>query len=266
MEREPMYRTQIPDKPFNSKRPGTLVGILLAVSEYLGALYGKIAETMSACSYGRCSECGGNVGSAEIDPSRMIAPELSLKNGAVLLWAGTDCAPVPRIRQLAAMLGIDYLKPLDEQDPGFIPILLYGYDKEPVSFVHNKKPHTDYYRGCVHDLQYMIDARTTSKGNLRMISYFSKRSDCPACQGTGMSNTVTDIRLAGHRLSEVEKLPIPEMRSFILGLSQLIDANEHDIVSPIISQLEPMLIYLNKIGIRTLNPTTAQEIVQTVTS
>jgi excinuclease UvrABC ATPase subunit len=152
-----MYRTQIPDKPFNSKRPGTLVGILLAVSEYLGALYGKIAETRSACSYGRCSECGGNVGSAEIDPSRMIAPELSLKNGAVLLWAGTDCAPVPRIRQLAAMLGIDYLKPLDEQDPGFIPILLYGYDKEPVSFVHNKKPHTDYYRGCVHDLQYMIE-------------------------------------------------------------------------------------------------------------
>lgn len=31
---------------------------------------------------------------ADIDPERMIATELSLKNGAVLLWAGTICAPV----------------------------------------------------------------------------------------------------------------------------------------------------------------------------
>lgn len=261
-----MDRTQFPVRPFNPKRPGTLVGILLTVSEYLGALYGSIAETRGPGTYGHCTACGGTVGSVEIAPGRMIAPELSLKNGAVLLWAGTDCAPVPRIRQLAAMLGIDYRKPLEEQDPEFISVLLYGYDKEPVSFVHNKRPRTDYYRGCVHDLQFMIDARTTSKGNRRMISFFSKKMDCPACQGTGMSNSVLDIRLAGHRLPEAEKLPIPEMRSFIQSLPQFLDANEYDSASPIISQLEPMLIYLNKIGLRTLNPTIPQDVVLTVSS
>ncbi|MBB6674485.1 hypothetical protein [Cohnella nanjingensis] len=106
-----MYRTHIPVRPFNPKRPGALVGVITTVSEYLGVLYGIIAETRSAGSNGPCTECGGTVAPAEIDPGRMIAPELSLKNGAVLLWAGTDCAPVPRIRQLAAMLGIDYLRP-----------------------------------------------------------------------------------------------------------------------------------------------------------
>ncbi|QTH43224.1 hypothetical protein J4772_01760 [Cohnella sp. LGH] len=261
-----MYLSHIPARPFNPKRPGTLVGVMMTVSEYLGVLYGSIAETRSAGSYGHCAECGGTVASTEIDPGRMIAPELSLKNGAVLLWAGTDCAPVPRIRQLGAMLGIDYLRPLEEQDQRFISVLLYGYDKEPVSFVHNKRPRADYYRGCISDLQTMIDARTTSKGNLRMISFFSKHSECPACLGTGMSKGMLDIHISGHTLAEVDKLPIPEMLSFIKSLQQSMDAHEFNLVGPIVSHLEPMLLYLRKIGLRTLPLITARGSLPAVSS
>ncbi|GAA3412295.1 hypothetical protein ACFFNY_23370 [Paenibacillus hodogayensis] len=242
----------------NPKRPGALVGVLMAVSECLGVLYGSIAETRSAGSYGPCAECDGTDAPAEIDPGRMIAPELSLKNGAVLLWAGTDCAPVQRIRQLAVMLGIDYLMPLEEQDRWFISVLLYGYDKEPVSFVHNKRQRTDYYRGCVSDLQTMIDARTTSKGNLRMISFFSKHSECPVCLGTRMSKGVLDIHISGHTLAEAEKMPISEMLSFINSLRQSMDAHEFENAGPIVSHLEPMLLYLSKIGLRTLPLVTAR--------
>lgn len=247
-----MYRTHTPVRPFNPKRPGALVGVIMTVSEYLGVLYGSIAEKRNVGSYGPCAECGGTVTPAEINPGRMIVPELSLKNGAVLLWAGTDCAPVPRIRQLATMLGIDYLRPLEEQDRQFISVLLYGYDKEPVSFVHNKRLRTDYYRGCVSDLQTMIDARTTSKGNLRMISFFSKHSECPACVGTGMSKGVVDIHISGYTLAEADKLPIPEMLSFIKNLRQSMDAHEFEITGPIVSHLEPMLLYLSTIGLRRL--------------
>lgn len=247
-----MDHAQIPVRPFNPKRPGALVGVMMSVSKYLGALYGSIAETRNSGSYGPCADCGGTVAPADIDPGRMIAPELSLKNGAVLLWAGTDCAPVPRIRQLAAMLGIDYLRPLEEQDQQFISVLLYGYDKEPVTFVHNKRLRTDYYRGCVSDLQSMIDARTTSKGNLRMISFFSKHLECPACRGTGMCKSVLDLHICGQTLAEAEKLPISEMLYFIRSLRQSMGAHEFEIISPIISRLEPMLLYLSKIGLRTL--------------
>jgi len=247
-----MYRAHIPVRPFNPKRPGALVGVMMTVSEYLGVLYGSIAETRNPGSYGPCAECCGIVAPAEIDPGRMIAPELSLKNGAVLLWAGTDCAPVPRIRQLAAMIGIDYLRPLEEQDRQFISILLYGYDKEPVSFLHNKRLRTDYYRGCVSDLQTMIDARTNSKGNLRAISFFSKHSECLACLGTGMSKGVLDIHISGYTLAKANKLSIPEMLSFIQSLRQSMDANEFEIAAPVVSHLEPMLLYLSKIGLRTL--------------
>ncbi len=98
----------------------------------------------------------------------------------------------------------------------------------------------------------MIDARTTSKGNLRMISFFSRYSGCPACLGTRMSRGVSNIRISGHTLAEAGKLPIHEMFSFIKSLRQSVDAHEFNIAGPIVSHLEPRLFYLNKIGLRTL--------------
>jgi excinuclease ABC subunit A len=56
----------------------------------------------------------------------MIAPELSLKHGAVLLWAGTNCGPVSMIKELAKMIGIDFERPLAEQDKRFTDILLWS--------------------------------------------------------------------------------------------------------------------------------------------
>lgn len=257
-----MYYTQISAKPFNPKRPGALVNLLMNVSENLGALYGSIAETRGDGFYAPCAECSGNIAPCDIDHSRMIAPELSLKNGAVLLWAGTDCAPVPRIRQLAAMLGVEYQRPLEEQDQQFISILLYGYDKEPVSFVHNKRPRTDYYRGCIPDLQSMIDAGTTSKGNRRMIAFFSKQSECPACRGTGLNKSMSEIPISGLTLPETAKLPIPVMHSFIKNLLRSMDPREYERVGPIACHLEPMLLHLTKIGLRKL-PSTASKRVLT---
>lgn len=81
-----------------------------------------------------------------------------------------------------------------------------------------------------------------------------------------MNNTVSEIRLAGYTLAEAERLPIPELLFFIINLPQSLDANEHDLARTIISHLEPMLIYLNKIGLRTLNPTIMQDVIQTVSS
>ncbi|MDD9268602.1 hypothetical protein ACFPES_16300 [Paenibacillus sp. GCM10023248] len=81
-----MNCTKIPVRSFNPKRPGALVGVMITVSEYLAVLYGSIAEAKGSDSFnGPCAECSGTLTLPEIDHGRMIAPELSLKNGAVLL-------------------------------------------------------------------------------------------------------------------------------------------------------------------------------------
>jgi excinuclease UvrABC ATPase subunit len=257
---------KLPKKRFNTKRAGGLVGTITDVLEYLRLLYAMIGKSRDnsrswtsldfseSCPYGACSACNGTTTVIDIDPSRMIAPELSLKHGAVLLWAGTNCRPVSKIKQLAKMIGIDFEKPLAEQDKRFTDILLYGYDKEPVSYVHKKKQLNGFYRGCVFDLRYMRDAGTTSKGNLRAIDFFSEQVNCPKCNGSKMDPESLAITIQGQSIVEVSRLPISELLLFIQNLPFSLDEQKLKISSELIDEIKLRLIYLNNIGLKALSP------------
>lgn len=254
-------------KRFNTKRPGALIGTLTEVSEYVSLLYAEIGKSrlhngerlsQDLSESGRheaCLTCNGTGAvMGDIDPGRMIATELSLKHGAVLLWAGTNCGPVAMIKQLAKLLGIDFGKPLAEQGSSFIDILLYGYEKEPVSYVHKKKQMRGFYRGCVHDLRYMRDAATTSRGNLRAIRFLSRQDVCPKCNGRESSPDDMAITIGGSSFTEVSRLSIPDLLLFINNLSVSLDAFEFEACMELCKEVEMRLNYLHKIGLKTLPP------------
>ncbi|MBD0379910.1 hypothetical protein [Paenibacillus sedimenti] len=262
-----MDSIKLPHKKFNAKRPGALVGTITEVSEYLRLLYAWIGKSRDNnrtwtsqdfsgnSPYVACSVCyGTGAVIGDIDPSRMIAPELSLKHGAVLLWAGTNCGPVTMIKELAKMIGIDFERPLAEQDKRFTDILLYGYDREPVSYVHKNKQLKGFYRGCVLDLRYMRDAGTTSKGNHRAIVFFSRQVKCPECNGSKLNPESLVITIEGQSIVEVSKLPIAELLLFIRNIPTSLDEHESKISSELIDEIELRLIYLNKIGLKVLPP------------
>ncbi|MFC3773719.1 hypothetical protein [Paenibacillus sp. GCM10012303] len=261
-----MDRTLFPMKRFNAKRPGALIGTITEVLEYMRLLYAEIGKSRlpgGASPFQHPSESGRHVACltcdgtgvviGDIDPSRMIATELSLKHGAVLLWAGTNCGPVAMIKQLAKMLAMDFGKPLAGQDYRFTDILLYGYEKEPVSYVHNRKQLKGFYRGCVHDLRYMRDAGTISRGNLRSIRFFSRQEPCPMCSGSETSSERISITIGGRSVSEVSRIPIPDLLLFIKNLPLSLDFFERERCSEIIEEVETRLIYLHKIGLHTLH-------------
>ena len=246
---------------FNATRPGSLVSTITGVLELLWSLYTNIGEAREKNGtwslgentpiYSICPTCNGTgtvIG--DIDPSRMVAIELSLKNGAVLLWAGTNCGPVVKIRELAKMIGIDFDRPLAEQDKQFTDILLYGYDKEPVTYVHKKKEHKNYYRGCIFDLKYMRDAGTTSKGNLWAIKLFSHHDKCLNC-----SESVLDLErlIMGNSLSDVLRMPISESLLFVQKLRNGLDKQLLDNYCELINEMELRLTYLNNIGLKSLS-------------
>lgn len=252
-------------KKFNAKR-GSLVSTITGVLEHLSALYANIGEakekdgTWSLLeSTPTCPTCNG-IGTVigDIDPSRMVATELSLKKGAVLLWAGTNCGPVVKIRELAKMIGINFERPLAEQDKRFTDILLYGYDKEPVTYVHKKKELRNYYRGCVFDLKYMRDAGTTSKGNLWAIKLFSRHDKCPNCTECLLEQ---ERLVMGNSLSDVLRMPISESLLFLQKLRNCLDKQVLDNYCELINDLELRLSYLNKIGLKSLSAFDVRDLV-----
>ncbi|OXM16363.1 hypothetical protein [Paenibacillus herberti] len=67
-----------------------------------------------------------------------------------------------------------------------------------------------------------------------------------------MSKGVLDIQISRFTLAEANKLPIPEMLLFIKNLEHSMNPHEFEIAGPIIRELELILLYLNKIGLRML--------------
>lgn len=117
----------------------------------------------------------------------------------------------------------DYEKPLAEQDRRFMDVLLYGYEKDPVSYVYKKKQATSFYHGCVADLRYMRDAGTKSKGNLRAIRLFSKQVQCATCNGSKMAPELLATTIQGQSIIDTLRLPIQELLLFIRGLPHSLD-------------------------------------------
>lgn len=231
---------------FNAKRPGSLVGTMTASIELLEQLYRNTAgDEGGGRTAEACPSCVGRGANIDIMPARMIASELSLKQGAVLLWAGTVCGPVEQIKQLANRLGIVYDRPLDEQDARFADILLYGYADEPVSYVYKKIPKVAHYRGCVNDLRAMRDAGTTSAGNRRAIDYFSGPAACEACGGTKRHPDRLAAAVEGLTLAEALRMPAADLLGFVRTMTNRADGG-------IMDALEPRLVYLAGLGLRKL--------------
>lgn len=185
---------------------------------------------------------------SDIDPSLMINQELSIKRGAVLLWAGTTCKDVTKIKELAKMIGIEYDKPLIEQDKRFTDILLYGYCKEPVHFVHKKKPLQGYYMGSVGDIRYLRDSGTTSKGNITKIEQFTGKVKCPECNAKELQPEVLSIKADGHSIVEISRLPVSKILKSIKKLSTEINERELLNSSQVISNIESRLNLLAETG------------------
>ncbi|WP_245364071.1 hypothetical protein [Cohnella thailandensis] len=256
-------------KAFNPKIESSLVGTIVGVSDSWRLLYANLASrwnpnwtwmtepspenySSNDCSSDDCAFCHSGVAGSDIDPERMIAPELSLRKGAVLLWAGTDCGPVKMIRQLAGLIGIDEEKPLAEQDRRFVDILLYGYGEEPILYVHNGKQKIGCYRGCVNDLKFMREAGTTSKGNLRAIRYFSGPVVCKECNGSRLRLESRHIRIHGLSIVEALQLPVPEMLSFLRDVSRSVGREEGSDGMPLIEAIQARLEHLQRIGLQSL--------------
>jgi|GEM_PF-1680250 Excinuclease ATPase subunit len=245
----------------------SLIAAITGVQELLKHLYAASGNQMnSGQSWSaedftelknnkECPLCNGNKTAVDIDPRRMIAPELSLKHGAVLLWAGTNCGPVEMIKQLAQALGIDYNRPLAEQDPAFIDILLYGYEKEPLTYTHRSNPKHGFYRGCMNDVKYLRDSGTTSKGNLRAIDYFSGPVHCPVCSQSSHYHTESlSVTVCGLTIRETAVLSINELILFVRQLKQSWGQGELMAVHEIIEDIEARLSFLHKLGLKNLSP------------
>ncbi|XEC97515.1 excinuclease ABC subunit UvrA [Paenibacillus tarimensis] len=253
------------DQKTIGRNPRSTVGTVTEIADYLRLLYATIGtsgddarplsprEYSANSPYGACPACSGIGSKTDIDPNKMIARELSIKQGAVLLWGSSACAEVQLIKSLANMIGIDYGKPLAEQDERFTEILLYGYDKGPITFTHKGKQLTRFYPGCVPALRWARDKGTTSKGILTAIERFSSQMNCEECGGHKLKRESLAVTIEGKSIIEMSRMTVSDLLPLFLKLPSRISEREALISRQVIDEIVSRLTSLSDVGLHYLS-------------
>lgn len=212
---------------------------------------------------GACPECNGLGSLLKIDVDTMIAPSLSLSEGAVIPFArmmGNDTWWSRLVKQVVAETGYDFRKtPWEKMDPETQQQLLHGskkvyrvtgenrFGKETV--IHQQ------FEGFVTNLERRY-GETDSDYIRKEIEQFMHRQICPMCKGDRLKDEALSVFIDEKTIAEVTKLPINKTLSWIRALKKnettVLNKKEKLIAESILNEIESRLQFLSSVGLNYL--------------
>lgn len=211
---------------------------------------------------GACTTCSGLGSLLKIDINRIIAPTLSLSEGAIIPFArtlSTDSWWARLVQEVVTDRGYDFRKTEWQQyDEHTQHLLLYGSTKTYTVHGENRQGrHTtieETFEGFVKNLERRY-AETESDFMRREISQFMQTQVCPSCSGARLNPQALAVHI--HHLS-IAQLTAFSIADTLAWFSQLTSAQssltekERTIADPIIKEISSRLEFLNAVGLNYL--------------
>lgn len=207
---------------------------------------------------GACPTCSGLGSLLKIDVKKMIAPTLTLSEGAIIPYERTLVSNTwwSRLVQVVVEdLGYDFRKtPWSEMNDKAHEILLYGSQKTyTVSgenrFGENTKIR-EKFTGFVNELEARYNS-TESEWVRREIGHFMKNEICPDCHGDRLRPEALSVTIDGLNIAQACGLTIEKAVTFFQGLldKNLLADKEKLIAEPIIKEVITRLQFLLSVGL-----------------
>ncbi len=215
---------------------------------------------------GACPKCQGLGKKPEIEPSLIINYNLSLAEGAVLIWHRLSrfsrrALGVPRLRwqleDLSRELNFSLYTPVKDLPQDIINIVLYGggspphhnEDKAPLA-PELAKPVLVWcggkYEGIIPKLERLY-LETKSNYIRKEIGRYVKEKECSLCQGARLKKESLAVKVEKKDIAQVTSLPIKQAKKFFENL-KLKDA-ARKIAQPIIKEILRRLEFLENVGV-----------------
>jgi len=202
--------------------------------------------------FGACPACTGLGHNTEIDPDLIIDTHKSIDDGALVPWANSSQQYfLNMVDALCDQLGIKKNVPLDEQDPKFVDILLFGYPEGKVRFKYENmygqnKWYEVVFEGCVKHLDraYKESSSDYVRGT---IEEFMTTKPCPACNGARLKPESLAVKVGGLSISEVTAMDVMRARDFFAGLD--LTPREAAIGRQILKEVNERLGFLINVGL-----------------
>ncbi|MDR2431726.1 MAG: excinuclease ABC subunit UvrA [Candidatus Margulisbacteria bacterium] len=203
--------------------------------------------------YGACPECKGLGVKYIFAAEKIVNPELTLADGALLPWAGQMRGFMGQmIQSLARKYKFRLDVPFRKLSAKVQAILLYGTD-DNIDFHLQARSNADKYydwsgrfEGVVSNLERLYRQTESEWRKADMEKYMSIQS-CASCRGRKLNPIALAVKICEKNISELMELPVKNLRGWLneLKLSQTAEL----IASQVLKEINARLKFLADVGL-----------------
>ncbi|MBU4504209.1 MAG: excinuclease ABC subunit UvrA, partial [Proteobacteria bacterium] len=201
---------------------------------------------------GACPKCDG-LGSTNVFDSDQIIPnpELSLREGAVILWANRNSVHFFEFLDALTMhYGVDIYTPYKDLPDNFKNVLLYGSGDEQISFYIERNNRRFNYRKPFEGIIPKLERRYLETDSYRAreeIKYYMSFRPCPECQGTRLNKGSRSVKVGGLTMSEITAFTVTKAYAFLKKLE--LSGKKKIIAKRILKEIIERLGFLDNVGL-----------------
>jgi len=198
--------------------------------------------------YGACPRCDGLGFHKEIDAERVVEPSLSLAQGAIIPWRGSDYH-TQILTEMARQRNIPMDVPFQDLPPQDQEAILYG-TSERMAFRYRwrgrERGFVAPFEGVIPHLERKY--RDTDSDRIKTeIEQYMRDKPCPACGGTRLKPESLSVKIQGFNIAQITAMPVKKALDFFhhLTFPGEKEAIAERIVREVISRLE----FLDQVGL-----------------
>ncbi len=211
--------------------------------------------------HGACEACNGLGSLLKIDTEKVVAPALSLSEGAIIPFArmmGNDTWWARLVRTVVEEHGHDFRKtPFEEMSSEVQQELLHGSKNVYTVVGENRFGKTtsieETFEGFITNLERRYE-ETDSDYIRREIGQYMQREVCQSCNGARLREEALSVHVDSQNIAQVTSLPISDTLAWVthLDADAVFSAKEAAIGESILKEIISRLTFLNSVGLNYL--------------
>lgn len=250
----PENPTEFTNKLFSEKRACSDCGI--SISEIEPRLFSFNSPQ------GACETCNGLGTLQKINIEKIVAPSLTLSEGAIIPFArtmSTDTWWSRLVTEVVTDAGYDFRKtPYEEMNEEAQHILLFGSDRvyrvEGENRFGKQTVVHEQFEGFIKNLERRYH-ETDSEFIRKEIGQYMHKQVCPECKGDRLKNEALSVHIDNKTIADITRLSIKNTLEWSVQLKEstkIISKKEAIIAESILKEIVTRLGFLNSVGLNYL--------------
>src|SRR5690606_5872183 len=202
--------------------------------------------------YGACPECDGLGVRMDIDPELVINKNLSLREGGIRPWAGSQSRWLHSVLEAVCLAhGIDMDQPMGRLSDEHLQVLLDGTGRRKYKFEYvNRQGRARTYESAFEGVVPQLTRRhreSTSNWHRAEIERYMSSRPCTACGGGRLRPETLAVTVGGQNIMQVSALSIRRALEFFDGLE--LSPRDRVIAEQVLKEIRARLGFLVNVGL-----------------